>query len=116
MKFVASLLHLLELWLIENCSAFIKHYLPAFVAKHPQIEFSVSPRPRKHPVIIGSYINGRQRAVCVRNLQPNQIIKKVEALRDSNGEKNKRTSKPVTSINESVRGIWSPYHGDGMAV
>ena len=34
--------------------------LPAFAAKHPQIEFCVSPRPAKHPVIIGTYINGRQ--------------------------------------------------------
>jgi len=104
------------IWLTHDHSAFIKTFLPAFVAKHPQIEFTISPRPAKHPVIIGSYINGRQRAICVRNFQPNQIIKTVEALRDSNGEKNRRSNKPVSSINESVRGIWSPYHGNGMTV
>ena len=37
-------------------------------------------------------------------------MKKAEILRDANGEKLKRVVKPVKSINESVRGIWSPYH------
>ena len=97
-------------------SVFIKKYLPEFAAKHPQIEMTVSPRPSKHPVITGHYINGRQRAICVRNLEANQILQKAELLRDSSGEKNKRTNKPVTSFNPSVRGIWSPHHGNGMTV
>jgi len=37
-------------------------------------------------------------------------------LRDASGEKLKRVDKPVQSINPSVRGIWSPYHGNGMKV
>ena len=42
-------------------------------------------------------------------------------LRDSTGEKNKKVKagKTVASVNEGVRGIWSPMHGarnplDGM--
>lgn len=49
-------------------------------------------------------------------MQPYEILKKATLLRDSNGEKNKRTVKPVQSINESVRGVWSPYHGNGLRV
>jgi large subunit ribosomal protein L43 len=49
-------------------------------------------------------------------MEPYEILKKAELLRDASGEKLKRTTKPVTSINESVRGIWSPYHGDGLRV
>lgn len=98
------------------CSQFIRSHLPAFAAKNPQIEITVSPRPSKHPVVTGHYINGRTKPICVRNLEANQILQKVELLRDSDGEKNKRYSKPVTSINSSVRGIWSPYHGNGMPV
>jgi large subunit ribosomal protein L43 len=41
-----------------------------------------------------------------------QILKKANLLKEASGEKLKRTKKPVTSLNESVRGIWSPYHGD----
>jgi len=97
-------------------NAFIKSQLPKFAAEHPQIEITVSPRPRKHPVIIGHYINGREKAICVRNLEPLQILQKVKLLRDASGEKLKRTHKPVQSINESVRGVWSPYHGNGIQV
>ena len=41
---------------------------------------------------------------------------KAEVLRDASGEKNKKLNKPVTSINESVRGIWSPFHGDKIQI
>tara|TARA_R110002003_G_scaffold125_6_gene11427 strand:+ start:2769 stop:2930 length:162 start_codon:yes stop_codon:yes gene_type:complete len=36
---------------------------------------------------------------------------KAEILRNSTGEKNRKTGKPVISVNESVRGIWDPFHG-----
>jgi large subunit ribosomal protein L43 len=93
-------------------SSFILHELPKFAKRNPDIEISVSKRPNKHPVIRGHYMNGLERAVCVRNLEHNQILQRAELLRDSDGKKNKRVNKPVASINESVRGIWSPYHGD----
>lgn len=94
----------------RGMNTFLQRTLPAFAKKHPQIEIHVSPRPSRHPVVRGYYINGRERSVCVRNLDNNQILQKVEAMRDASGEKNKRTNKPVQSLNESVRGIWSPYH------
>ncbi|EGS20730.1 mitochondrial 54S ribosomal protein mL43 [Thermochaetoides thermophila DSM 1495] len=100
----------------RGMNGFIKSLLPKFAAEHPQIEITVSPRPSRHPVIIAHYINGKERSICVRNMEPYQILKKVELLRDASGEKNKRVTKPVQSINESVRGVWSPYHGTGMKV
>jgi len=56
-------------------------------------------------------MNGREKAICVRNLEQNQIVQKAELLRDSSGEKQKKLTKPVKSLNESVRGIWDPFHG-----
>jgi large subunit ribosomal protein L43 len=50
--------------------------------------------------------------VCVRNFESKDILDKVEYFKQSSGEKLKKQRKPVTSVNESVRGIWSPYHGD----
>ncbi|KAK4216066.1 Thioredoxin-like fold [Rhypophila sp. PSN 637] len=100
----------------KGMNGFIKSLLPKFAAAHPQIEITVSPRPNKHPVIIGHYINGKQKAICTRNMEPLQILKKVELLRDASGEKNRRITKPVQSINPSVRGVWSPYHGEGITV
>ncbi|KAI0843882.1 thioredoxin-like protein [Daldinia vernicosa] len=100
----------------RGMNSFIKSQLAKFASTHPQIEFAVSPRPRKHPVLIGHYINGKQKSICVKNMDSLQILKKLELLRDASGEKIKKVNKPVTSITESVRGIWSPYHGTGMPV
>ena len=95
----------------EIFSAFLKHALPAFAKENPQIEITVSPRPRKHPVIKGHYINGREKAICVRNLEKTQILEKALLLRNANGERLRKVTKPVKSLNESVRGIWDPFHG-----
>lgn len=40
-------------------------------------------------------------------------MKKVELLRDANGEKVRRVKggRVVGSLNEGVRGIWDPFHG-----
>lgn len=65
---------------------------------------------------MGHYINGRTKAICVRNMEPLEILKKAELLRDSSGEKPQKFKKPVTSTNPSVRGVWSPYHGQGLVV
>lgn len=67
-------------------------------------------------MLIGHYINGGTKSICVRNMEPLTILEKAKLLRDASGEKLKRVDKPVQSINPSVRGIWSPYHGNGMKV
>ncbi|KAK3898184.1 thioredoxin-like protein [Staphylotrichum tortipilum] len=100
----------------KGMNGFIKSLLPKFTAAHPQVEFSISPRPRKHPVIVAHYINGHSRSQCVRNLEPYSILQKAEELRDASGEPLRRVTKPVQSANPSVRGVWSPYHGEGMKV
>lgn len=44
-------------------------------------------------------------------MEKEQVLAKANLLKEASGEKPKRVRKPVSSINESVRGIWSPYHG-----
>ncbi|KAK4992275.1 39S ribosomal protein L51, mitochondrial [Elasticomyces elasticus] len=95
----------------KGMNAFLKHTLPAFARQNPQVEITISPRPRKHPVIRGTYINGREKAVCVRNMEKEQVLEKANLLRDASGEKLRKVTKPVKSLNESVRGIWDPFHG-----
>ena len=45
-------------------------------------------------------------------------MQKVELLRDAGGEKLTKVKggRHVGSLNESVRGIWSPMHGGKVAV
>ena len=97
-------------------SSFLKNTLPKFAKQNPQIEITVSPRPRKHPVIKGTFINGREKAVCVRNLEQGQVLEKALLLRDASGERLKKVTKPVKSLNESVRGIWDPFHGSKWSI
>ncbi|KAF2432429.1 hypothetical protein EJ08DRAFT_732512 [Tothia fuscella] len=95
---------------------FLKHTLPRLALSNPSIEITVSPRPHKHPLIKGHYMNGRTRDICVRNLEKEEILAKVEILRLAGGEKLRSVKKPVGSANESVRGIWSGLHGQGIRV
>lgn len=46
----------------------------------------------------------------MRNMEPHEILKKTLLLKEASGEKLRRVTKPVKSLNESVRGIWSPFH------
>ena len=64
----------------------------------------------------GKYICGKEKAICVRNMEPNEIMEKAVLLRNASGEKLKRETKKVKSLNERVRGIWSPVHGQKYQV
>ena len=96
-------------------SQFLQTHLSAFAKQNPGIEVAVSPRPGRHPVIRGHYVNGRDKAICVRKMTPQEILEKTMILRNASGEKLKKSNRAgrhmVRSINESVRGIWDPYHG-----
>lgn len=86
--------------------------LPRLSRTNPQVSIHISPRPHKHPVLRAHYINGREKAICVRNLEKEQILQKCELLVQSLGGKNRKIrGRNVLSENEGVRGIWSPFHG-----
>lgn len=55
-------------------------------------------------------VNGKDKVVCVRNMEPTDIAGKVALLKESSGNRMKVFKKPVISTTESVRGIWSPFH------
>ncbi|KAK5939086.1 39S ribosomal protein L51, mitochondrial [Knufia obscura] len=86
--------------------------LPALTQKYASTEFRVSPRPHKHPILKAYYINGNSKAICVRNLEPGEIIRKAELLLQNSGTKNRKIrGRNVVSGNENVRGMWSALHG-----
>lgn len=59
-------------------------------------------------------MNGREKAVCVRNMTPHEILSKAELLRTASGEKLRKQHRAgrrvVTSDRESIRGVWSGLH------
>lgn len=60
-------------------------------------------------------MNGNEKAICVRNMTPHEVLQKTMLLRDASGERQKKSNRAgrrvVQSLNESVRGVWSPFHG-----
>lgn len=89
---------------------FLENEFKKHVEQNPKIEFVVV-KDSGHPIIRGDYVNGREKVVCVRNMEPRQIAEKLRLIRDSSGAQLKPyKGNAVTSMNESVRGIWSPMH------
>ena len=97
----------------RGMTAFLRSpLLTRLTASHPHVEFKISPRPGRHPVLKAYYVTGREKAVCVRNMRIEEIESKVKALLGNDGTKNKRLgARKVLAVNESVRGVWSPMHG-----
>ncbi|PRT56308.1 54S ribosomal protein L51, mitochondrial [Wickerhamiella sorbophila] len=80
-------------------------------AENPEIEVVVQ-KKSGHPIVQGFYANGNIKSVCVRNYEPSKILEKISVVRNSSGEKLRKYNRAVESKNESVRGIWSPFHVD----
>ncbi|KAI9796089.1 MAG: 39S ribosomal protein L51, mitochondrial [Piccolia ochrophora] len=99
----------------KGMNAFLAQDLPSFATLHPSIEITVSPRHGPtHPVIRASYVNGREKVVCVRNLTRAGVREKAELLREASGEKVKKGKLGTVEVGrgrkEGVRGIWSALH------
>ncbi|VVT49316.1 mitochondrial 54S ribosomal protein mL43 [Magnusiomyces paraingens] len=84
--------------------------LKQIAAANPKIEFVVQQKSG-HPSVIGEYVTGNKKFVTARNLSAADIRRKIALVRDSSGKQQLQKYKyPVKSINESVRGVWSPVH------
>ncbi|SCW01328.1 LAFE_0D10154g1_1 [Lachancea fermentati] len=81
--------------------------------KYPFIQFEVV-KKSGHPLIRGHYTNGKEKVICVRNLNIDHVENKLKLLKDSSGEQLRDRVKNdyVETLNSSVRGVWSPMHVD----
>lgn len=79
--------------------------------KFPHIQFEIL-RKSGHPLLRAQYSNGREKVICVRNLNIDNVENKLKLLKDSSGDVLRRRTKNdnVETLNDSVRGIWSPLH------
>ena len=63
-----------------------------------------------HPTLIFHYNTGTENSVCVRNLDAKGVLQKLDEHIKRAGNKPFKYNHKVMSINESVRGVWSPFH------
>lgn len=80
-----------------------------FAQSNKDIVFEIVTK-KGHPSLNFYYSNGVQTAVDVKNMKVGEVARKLqEYIRRSGNEPFKYNHK-VLSNNESVRGIWSPFH------
>ncbi|CCF58066.1 hypothetical protein KAFR_0D04180 [Kazachstania africana CBS 2517] len=94
----------------------MRHFLKSsrldkLATKYPSIEFNII-KKSGHPLVRAKYTNGREKVVCVGNMNIDNVENKILLLKDSSGEQLMKLSKNdnVRSLNGSVRGVWSPFH------
>lgn len=65
---------------------------------------------KEEELILTSLAGGFDKTICLRKMSVQTIEEKFDLLKNSSGKKLKKTKDVVTSMNPSVRGIWSPLH------
>lgn len=81
--------------------------------QYPHIEFNVL-KKSGHPLLRAEYTNRKEKVICVRSLNIDNVENKLKLLKDSSGETLRHyvSNDYVSSLNSSVRGVWSPMHVD----
>lgn len=67
-------------------------------------------KQKGHPQLTFHYNNDESNKVNIGNLPANKIVEKINEYSQTSGNKLFKWNHKVLSINESVRGIWSPLH------
>jgi large subunit ribosomal protein L43 len=89
--------------------------LNQFAQSHPHVQFIVTPRPASHPLIKGTYMNGKQKVLCVKNMNAKEINERLTFLVESADAITRPAPRGgVQSATPAVRGIWSPFQPKGF--
>jgi len=90
---------------------FLRLRLKSLAQTYPQVEFRILEKPGSHPVIKGEYnANELTKQICVRKWNIDVIENKLKIILNSSGKQTSKPKNSVDSLNESVRGIWSPFY------
>ncbi|ODV64450.1 mitochondrial 54S ribosomal protein mL43 [Ascoidea rubescens DSM 1968] len=93
----------------EGMRQFILNELKDYAASNPKIEFNII-KKTGHPVVKGYYPYNQVKSICVRNLKPFEIKRKLDLIKNNSSAQLTSYKNNVTSKNKNPRGIWSPFH------
>ncbi|KAK6197576.1 uncharacterized protein RJT21DRAFT_123403 [Scheffersomyces amazonensis] len=80
-----------------------------FAGETQYIFYEVTKKPG-HPILKFHYSNDTVQEVSVANLKAEEILDKLDHYSQRSGNKLIKFNHKVMSVNDSVRGIWSPLH------
>ncbi|PKI33568.1 54S ribosomal protein L51, mitochondrial [Punica granatum] len=87
--------------------AFMESHLPAFKEKNPQLEVVAELVRGQHPLLKGFYKNKNERVVCVRNMDPEEVLLHATRLRNALGRKVVKLRTRHVTKHPSVQGTWT---------
>lgn len=89
---------------------FIDNRVIDFAKQNPAVAVYVRYRPRRHPRLIGEFLNGNSQVVPVHNLSVEEVADFVSRLRtSSSGTKSTKLKKYWHTDRPSIQGNWSPF-------
>lgn len=86
----------------------IRTQLVPFCERNPHIQVAATLKSGRHPVLRGQYLNGRDQVIDLKNLEPKEIERHMESMRNSAGRKKKAAKFDVISTQPSIQGAWTP--------
>ncbi|PQQ17776.1 54S ribosomal protein L51 mitochondrial [Prunus yedoensis var. nudiflora] len=87
--------------------SFMESYLPVFKEKNPQLEVVTELIRGQHPHLKGFYKNKSERVVCVKNMDPEEVLQYATRLRNSLGRKVVKLKTRHVTKHPSVQGTWT---------
>ncbi|KAF4367591.1 hypothetical protein F8388_011230 [Cannabis sativa] len=87
--------------------AFMESQLPALKECNPQLEVVTELIRGQHPLLKGFYKNKRERVVCVRNMDSDEVLHSAIRLRNSLGRKVVKLKTRHITKHPSVQGTWT---------
>ncbi|XP_023886493.1 large ribosomal subunit protein mL43 [Quercus suber] len=87
--------------------AFMESHLPAFGEKNPQLDFVTQLIRGQHPHLKGLYRNKNERVICVKNMDPEDVLLHATRLRNSLGRKVVKLKTRHVAKHPSVQGTWT---------
>mmetsp|Transcript_11348 Transcript_11348/g.27927 ORF Transcript_11348/g.27927 Transcript_11348/m.27927 type:complete len:132 (-) Transcript_11348:131-526(-) len=81
-----------------------------FAKNNPQIEITAKLRPQKLPHVVGTYVEGQEQQISIKNSTPKEILGVMNTLRNRSFRDTQRLEhwgKPMTQC-PSVQGRWIP--------
>ncbi|KAH1202524.1 54S ribosomal protein L51, mitochondrial [Glycine soja] len=87
--------------------AFMESHLPTFKEKNPQLEVVTELIRGQHPHLKAYYKNKNQRVICVKNMDPEDILLHATRLRNALGRKVVKLRTRHVTKHPSVQGTWT---------
>ncbi|GAU31974.1 hypothetical protein TSUD_359190 [Trifolium subterraneum] len=91
----------------KGIRAFMESHLPAFKEANPQLEVDTEMIRGQHPHLKAFYKNHKDRVVCMKNMDPEEILLHATRLRNSLGRKVIKLRTRHVTKHPSVQGTWT---------